>query len=198
MSNQDVMSPDQAAISLLYLGSLRQQLLIGFFQRSATTLSPFGGSRWHSIIPDLAAPAKPLESAALALAMARMGLDLRDSRYTQESLKLYTKGLKQVQLALWNPNRMYADETLGACMLLIMYEVVECPSKGRLGYLSHHSGCARLVQLRGPKAHVDGLGHSIFLQFRYIGKLILVDIFLPLIEVYTGHRNPHDKVHVLG
>jgi transcription factor-like protein len=147
---------------------MRQQLLNSFFHRSATTLSPFGGQRWYSMIPDWPTPAKPLESAALALAVSRMGLDLKDSRYTQESLRLYTQGLKQVQLALWDPKRMYADETLGACMLLTMYEVVECPSKGRLGYVSHHNGCARLVQLRGPKAHIDGLGHSIFLQFRYI------------------------------
>jgi hypothetical protein len=115
------------------------------------------------------APTQALETSAFALCTARLGRQSNDQDLIQHSLNLYTQGLNQLQRALWDPRMMYKDETLGACMLLAMYELVECPSNGRSGFLSHHNGCARLIQLRGAEAHATGLGHSIFIHFRVIG-----------------------------
>lgn len=123
---------------------------------------------WTGIIPQIASPGQPLQSAALSLAVAKLGRDMSDDHITRQSLKLYVNGLHQVQAALFDTERMRSDETLAACMLLTMYEVIECPSKARSGYLSHQNGCGRLVQLRGPEAHQEGLGHSLFLHFRYM------------------------------
>jgi hypothetical protein len=121
---------------------------------------------------------KPLEYAALALAIARIGREYYDNQYVNESLQLYVQGLRHMQLALWDPKRMHSDEVLGACMLLTVYEVVECPSQAGSGYLSHQNGCARLIQLRGPKAHVNGLGHSLFIHFRYMAVSYMPSISL--------------------
>ena len=102
----------------------------------------------------------------MAVCTAKIGRRSDDQSLIHASLKLYTQGLQELQKALWDPQQMYADETLAACMALVMYEVFECPSSGRQAYLSHQQGCSRLVKLRGPKAHDSGLGHQVFISFR--------------------------------
>lgn len=64
---------------------------------------------------------------------------------------------------------MHKDDTLGACHLLEMYEVFECPAYCRSAYLAHYEGLATLIKLRGPEAHRTGMSHSIFLVFRTMG-----------------------------
>ncbi|KAI9711059.1 MAG: hypothetical protein M1828_001986 [Chrysothrix sp. TS-e1954] len=85
----------------------------------------------------------------------------------QVSRKLYLMALKRLQESLWNPVLMHKDDTLGASMALAMYEAMESPSQTEKGYLSHVNGLARLIELRGPEAHRTGLGHHIFIAFRY-------------------------------
>lgn len=83
-----------------------------------------------------------------------------------KSKELYASGLGELQRDLWNPKSMYRDETLAACMSLALYELMECPGKDINAYASHQGGLARLVQLRGPEAHTDGIAHNMFLAFR--------------------------------
>jgi Fungal specific transcription factor domain len=169
MTDIEIRSFDSLAVVNLYNAAVRQQILGSFFSQSSIMEGPLSGRQpWIGCIPSMPNIGKPLEFAALAMATAKFGRDYSDDRYLNASLQLYGQGLKHIQLALWDPERMYSDETLGACMLLTMFEVVECPTQAGVGFISHHNGCARLIQLRGPQAHVDGLGHSIFLQFRYM------------------------------
>jgi hypothetical protein len=146
----------------------RQNILASFFQKNTEFITElYGQGTWTKMVPNIIKIARPIESAGLAVALARLGLELGDSRYTQQSLKLYGQGLKEMQLALYDPARMYSDELLGACMLLTSYEMIQCPSQGRYGYLNHHNACARLIQLRGPQRHRKGYGHALFMLFRY-------------------------------
>ena len=118
------------------------------------------------MLPTLPMLTSALETSIMAVCTAKFGRRYKDSRLVDESLKLYTRGLRQLQSALWDPRLMYHDETLGACMALAMYEIFECPSDSRRAYVSHQQGLAKLVHLRGAKAHASGLGHQIFLAFR--------------------------------
>jgi hypothetical protein len=148
--------------------SNRQQLIASFFQKNNKFMAElYGQGTWASMVPAAIEISKPLEFAGLTVALAQLGLGLDDRYYAQQSLKLYGQSLQQIQLALMDPVRMYSDELLGACMLLSMYELMECPSQSGSGYLNHHNACARLVQLRGPEAHTKGLAHMIFLQYRH-------------------------------
>jgi hypothetical protein len=149
---------------------LRQQMLASYVAQYQT-LSPSAltnARAWITIIPSIPFPTKALETAAYSVSLARLGAVLDAPDMQQESLKLYTQGLRHTQRALWDPKLMYSDETLGACMLLAMYEVFQCPSDSRTAYLSHHDGCAKLIQLRGPAAHTEGFAHSIFQGFRFM------------------------------
>ncbi|KAL2428893.1 hypothetical protein ABEF94_009541 [Exophiala dermatitidis] len=117
-----------------------------------------------------------LEMAAVALCVAKMGEVHNDSVLRHESLELYHRGLLQLQKALWDPEQMYDEQTLAACVALASYELSQCPNNSRHGYIIHTAGCEKLIRLRGPEAHKDGLAHQIFVQYRVQGVYDFITI----------------------
>lgn len=155
----------------LTIGAYRNQLLGAFLSRYEARSRPsesFAESHWLTAVPARPALSRALDVAAVAFCTAKLGRVARDTGLVTESLSLYSCGLRELQRALFDPSQMYSDDTLGACILLAMYEAFECPSRNQKGYLSHVAGCARLIHLRGPEAHAEGLGHLIFKSFRFI------------------------------
>lgn len=154
--------------SLIPHTAFRQQLLSKFIDGyiPITRLGANGQNSWLHMLPELPTLTKALEISIMAVCTARWGREIDNLALIKESLNLYTQGLRQLQIALCDSELRYKDETLGACMALAMYEVMECPSDSRHAYVTHQQGCARLVQVRGPEAHSSGLGHQIFLSFR--------------------------------
>jgi transcription factor-like protein len=154
----------------LVSGSLRRQILSLYFAQyqSSSRTGAVDVRSWILAIPSIPSPTQALETAAYALSLARLGTTFGSKDLIQESLKLYTRSLRNIQLALWNPKLMYSDETLGACMLLSMYEAFQCPNNSSAAFLNHYKGSAKLILLRGPGAHIDGMAHSIFQWFRFI------------------------------
>jgi hypothetical protein len=120
---------------------LRQQMLASYVSQYQT-MSHSGNitdpRAWLTTLPSIPSPSKALETAAYAVSLARLGATFGAPDMKQESLKLYTQGLRRAQRALEDPNMIYSDETLGACMLLGIYEVFECPGGSRRAYESHH------------------------------------------------------------
>lgn len=157
-----------------------------------------------SFIPDVSQITSALEIAALAVCTARVA---RTSQYVNdalvhESLRLYAQGLHVTRRALEDRRLLRHDEILGACVLLGAYEIFECPSNARSGYLSHYEGCAELIQLRGPDAHKQGIGHSIFLAFRTMGafesllhkKTFLSDDAWKTVPFSVIPKSPYDRL----
>jgi hypothetical protein len=150
------------------LASYRQQL-VGYFlayhipekKRGTTEMKS-----WFALLSQLPFPIVALDRSLLALCTARVGRIHNDDALIQRSRDLYTRGLGELQKALYDPELMYNDQTLGACMALALYEVLECPGGTKYAYASHRSGCAKLIQLRGAGAHASGLGHQMFVFFR--------------------------------
>jgi len=128
---------------------------------------------WMTMIQDLSdADQDPAQSLAFkALASCRLGKQARDERLIRESEKLYSQALWELQRALWDEGLMYKNETLYACMLLSLYEVLEGSAERGFGYLSHTSGANRLLQLRGPLRHISGKSHALFLGQRLNGTI---------------------------
>jgi hypothetical protein len=127
------------------------------------------GRIWLLALQELPSWTKALEASVLSFSIARLGRLNDDAVLVRESLRLYSKGLAELQKALWDPHLMRHDETLAACFALSLYEITECASESGQGYISHHNGCAKLIQLRGAEAHTSGLGHHIFTAFRIQG-----------------------------
>jgi hypothetical protein len=123
---------------------------------------------WLMMLPELPTFTKALETSILAVCTAKLGRLHNAPVLIQESSRLYGQGLWELQKALWDPQLMYKDETLAACMALSMYEIIECPGGTHCGWLTHSGGCSRLVRLRGPKAHCQTpLSHRLFRSSRY-------------------------------
>ncbi|KAK9252701.1 hypothetical protein V1507DRAFT_212584 [Lipomyces tetrasporus] len=156
-------SPDN-----LSKASTRHQLINAFI----TTCVPDSELRmgrsgpWLVLLPQFLMRTKALETASLAISAAALGRVHNDTTLINESLKLYTQGLRELQNALWNPKLMYDDETLAACLSLSLYEVMECPGDAYNAYVSHCNGCMKLVEVRGIDRHTSGIAHQLFVAFR--------------------------------
>lgn len=123
---------------------------------------------WLTLLSSMPDLTTALEATIIAVCISKLGRINNDLNLVRESLKFYTQGLSELQKALWDPKLMYRDETLVACMLLIIYEVAECPQNTINGWQNHMKGCAMLAQLRGPKAYGSEFGHYLFLSFSQI------------------------------
>lgn len=173
---QDVSKIDRAPLRVPLGGvslnpAKRQQLFEEYLHHHLSTnlLGPMQRRIWLLRLPNLPYLTTALEVSIMAISLAKLGEVHQDKALIHESLKLYHRGLIQLQKALWDPDLMFHDQTLAACVALCMYELSQCPDGSISGYISHTLGCERLIQLRGPEAHADGLGHSIFLHYRVQG-----------------------------
>lgn len=150
------------------------------------------GTSWLVQVMESTILTKALETSILSLCTAKLGRLHDDQGLLKTSLKCYTRGLWELQKALWDPSLMYHDETLAACMTLSMYEMLECPAQTHNGWTGHFDGCARLVQLRGAEAHSSAMAHQIFIPFR----ITAVSLFYSCDLIYwpgqqmTDHEAP--------
>ena len=152
----------------------RQQILNEFLSLASPTVRriakhefvPESSAFWLAIIPSSVDISPALETSVMALCTASVGRSNSDHALVHESLKFYTRGLWELQRALWDPNLMYEDETLAACMILVTYEVTECPDQGLAGWLKHMKGCSKLFELRGPKAYDSDVSYQLLTAFR--------------------------------
>ena len=124
---------------------------------------------WNAIASTFIKSDSSLCAAPLACCVAWLGRQANDKRMTDASRDLYLQGLYQVRKALSTHVNVRQDDTLGACMALVMYETLECPELSKASYSWHREGCARLIELRGPEAHQEASGHELFLAFRIHG-----------------------------
>ncbi|KAL2423871.1 hypothetical protein ABEF95_008888 [Exophiala dermatitidis] len=157
---------------------------------------------WAEVIQRVSNQDKSLEGAFSALSISRVGQGNKDVRLVHESAKIYGKALKELQEALFDPNRMFSNQILMACMLLQLYEVLEGPAFNSRSWMAHARGAARLIQLRGPERHQDWDAHHPFLASRiptvYASMLQRKSTYLATKEWLTvpwakqGHRTYFD------
>ncbi|KAH6716682.1 hypothetical protein BKA61DRAFT_546089 [Leptodontidium sp. MPI-SDFR-AT-0119] len=146
----------------------REQILSEFLTNYPQTPSEPQAGSWLALLPTHPTYTAALEASILAVCTAKLGRTHNDESLVKESLKFYVQGLWELQRALWDDKLMYRDETVAACMCLIVYEVAECPDRSIKGWVGHLNGCSRLFQLRGPKSYKSEMAHRLFLTFRQI------------------------------
>lgn len=156
---------------------VRNGLALSFLESRfpESNISPATGkAHWISLLPFLPVEVKALESATAALSTAALGRLHCSPVLVRESLRLYTQGLRELQIALYSRKLMHQTGTLAACMALTMYEILECPDNKADGYASHCQGILALIRSRGVSAHTSFVDHSLFLGARFFG----VSLFL--------------------
>ncbi|KAF5592306.1 uncharacterized protein FSUBG_10199 [Fusarium subglutinans] len=119
--------------------------------------------KWLLRLPDIASLTPAMEYAILSLSTAALE---GDGSSGGQSLKLYTRGLYELQKAIDDPKMRLDDQTLAACVFLGMFEFAECPGRSVSAYMRHYQGAMALLQLRGPEQHIGGLAHDVFQVLR--------------------------------
>ncbi|KAK8108293.1 C6 zinc finger domain-containing protein [Apiospora kogelbergensis] len=128
----------------------------------SNTFKTFGDRYdWSFQILSLSSLTPALENALLATSTARLGRHANRPALVCESLKLYTQSVAQVRRDILRDTAAPANEqSLAACLSLLLYEAIECPGKTMDGYLAHYRGCLKLLQMREAGAYTTGLAHT--------------------------------------
>ncbi|EWG54129.1 hypothetical protein FVEG_12418 [Fusarium verticillioides 7600] len=149
----------------------RDQFLANFIDRQLPSCILTSGHlndhrKWLLRLPDIASLTPAMEYTILALSTAALEQDGELGHGRGQSLKLYTRGLYELQKAIDDPKMRLDDQTLAACVLLGMFEFSECPGRTVSAYMRHYQGAMALLQLRGPEQHIGGLAHDVFQVLR--------------------------------
>ena len=161
--------------SILHCPDLEQQQLLHIFTSSivppALDRSTAGVAampnhgRWLARLPPLTGRNKLLDSAACAVALAHLGLVHGLKSFLIEARPLYGNALRLLSLALTNSTEALSAETLGATILLSLYEMFASSSSE--SWLRHAGGAAALIRIRGPARHRYGFHCELYLAYRH-------------------------------
>ncbi|KAK3311053.1 uncharacterized protein B0T15DRAFT_520268 [Chaetomium strumarium] len=123
-------------------------------------------SDWLVRILNLPELTPSLEDSLLAACMAILGRRMNRPALTRESQRLYAKGLSAMRREVNRKSTPANEQSLAACLTLMLYEISECPGDSPNGYMVHYRGAMELMRIRGPAAHQSGLAHSVFQLLR--------------------------------
>jgi hypothetical protein len=148
------------------------QLVAQFVEEFTATATLHSGSDhlapvvWIKILPSLLPDSgRTLKTAILALSSAGIARERRDELLLQNATMVYVKAMGYLQADLYDGRRLALDETLVACLTLILYQAIGEYS-GKQDWMSHVKGFAQLVRLRGPGSFSSGTASVIFRSAR--------------------------------
>ncbi|KAJ9492391.1 hypothetical protein VN97_g840 [Penicillium thymicola] len=99
-----------------------------------------------------------------SLGTLQLGRVNGNQRQILASLEMYGRGLSHLIKAVRNPATVGTDDTLGAAILLGIYELMNATEEN--SWLLHSRGISHLLRLRGAKRHASGYGRTLLLSFR--------------------------------
>ncbi|KAL5364412.1 hypothetical protein BJX96DRAFT_168251 [Aspergillus floccosus] len=88
----------------------------------------------------------------------------QDQDKISASRHMYNRALRSLAGLLRNPATITSDTTLACAMTLAVYEMWD--GVGPNSWLVHSRGVGALFRLRGPGAHLDGFGRTLFTTYR--------------------------------
>ncbi|KAH8127540.1 hypothetical protein LI328DRAFT_165057 [Trichoderma asperelloides] len=113
-------------------------------------------------------PLGTITAAAGLAALANVG---KSTEWKSQAYGLYGTAICQLQAHLSDPDRMRSDETLGAIMLMSIFEVIASADMDSMKSFSNHIiAAARCIDLRGPGQFYNGgkISARLFVQLRRI------------------------------
>jgi Fungal specific transcription factor domain len=106
----------------LTAGEVRNTLIEQYFPAADSGAAPFAEWLLHTL--DLSPWGELLETALLALTMARLSKAQNNSKMNLQGRLKYGKALNLLQQALLDSQQSMEDQTLAACNVLKFYEVI--------------------------------------------------------------------------
>ncbi|KAJ5761753.1 uncharacterized protein N7511_005135 [Penicillium nucicola] len=119
---------------------------------------------WFDIARNERETGRSLDWALRSIGTWQLGKANNDPRQIIASREMYGRALQHLIQAIKNPNLVCTDTTLAAAILVGIYEMINATEQK--AWLTHSRGISHLFRLRGPKAHIFGIGRTLILSFR--------------------------------
>ncbi|KAJ5359796.1 hypothetical protein N7517_008987 [Penicillium concentricum] len=119
---------------------------------------------WFEIAHKDQSAENALQWAFRSLGALQLGRVDGNQRQILASQEMYGRALRQLVKAIKNPATVGKNETLGAAVLLGVYELMNATEEN--SWLLHSNGISHLLRLRGAKRHTSGYGRTLLLSFR--------------------------------
>ncbi|RAQ73640.1 C6 zinc finger domain protein [Aspergillus flavus] len=98
------------------------------------------------------------------LGTLHLGMKHQDQDTIASSRSMYSRGLQGLHSLLRRPRFVRSDMTLAIAVMLGIYEMMD-PITPQ-SWLTHSSGIATLIRLRGPNVHRGGFGRTLLISFK--------------------------------
>ncbi|KAE8140414.1 hypothetical protein BDV38DRAFT_269017 [Aspergillus pseudotamarii] len=98
------------------------------------------------------------------LGALHLGMKHQDQDTIASSRSMYSRGIHGLRGLLRRPRFARSDMTLAIAVMLGIYEMMD-PITPQ-SWLTHSSGIATLIRLRGPNAHRSGFGRTLLISFK--------------------------------
>lgn len=121
--------------------------------------------QWFLRLPPMTGRSKLLDNAVRSVTLAHFGRLHGSERFLQEAQPWYGRTLRQLSLALSDPEAGMAPETLAATILLSFYEMFASTSNA--SWIQHAGGAGALMRARGPDVHRFGFDREMFIAYRH-------------------------------
>ncbi|KAI9737232.1 MAG: hypothetical protein M1818_005764 [Claussenomyces sp. TS43310] len=154
----------------------------------------------------LSHPGPALESSFRALSTVRAGRERDNPAIAAQGRLFYGRALRELQVALSNPDLMGSDETLAACKMMALYEFFESTSNSIRGHQSHTYGTARLLRFQRPTVSETPLRGALkdnivfsamILCLQYRTTVPFADL-LPYIQDWPGPKSTEQQLCHVG
>jgi hypothetical protein len=119
---------------------------------------------WFHVARDQRGTGKSLDWALRSIGTWQLGKAHNDPRQMLASREMYGRALQHLIHAIRTPSLVCTDATLGAAILVSIYEMINATEQN--SWVTHSRGICHLFRLRGPRAHTGGLGRTLLLSFR--------------------------------
>ncbi|KAJ5494224.1 hypothetical protein N7463_010311 [Penicillium fimorum] len=138
---------------------------------------------------------RAIQCSIVAVASAMLSRVRKVASLRHTAIQEYGSALELVNQALTNPDDAKTDQTLGAVVLLSLYEIIMSRApQGIEGWMNHICGAAALLQHRGAAQLQSEVGIRLFLNVRYqiIISCLQHDVHVPssLLECTTLDITP--------
>jgi hypothetical protein len=119
---------------------------------------------WFDVVHGEQGTGKALDWGVRSLGAFQLGKANGKQEQIIASQEMYGRGLRHLVQTLKSPTAVSTDATLGAAILLGIYELMNATADK--SWLLHSRGISHLFQLRGAKGHTRGFGRTLLLSFR--------------------------------
>jgi hypothetical protein len=119
---------------------------------------------WFDIARNQPQTGKSLDWALRSIGTWQLAKAHNDAQQLLASREMYGRTLQHLIQAIRNPSVVCADATLAAAILVGIYEMINATEQK--AWLTHSRGISHLFRLRGPRAHISGIGRTLLLSFR--------------------------------